>query len=396
MKLKFVVAACLAAIAPTVWAQSAVTLYGVLDNGVTYLSNVNGKRLFQAESGNLWGPIFGLKGTEDLGGGLKALFQIEGGFDVNSGRSGQGGLPYGHNTYVGLSSDNLGTVTLGRQLDSMSDILGAFSSCWLYGGSGFHFNDNDNVCQSVRFNNAVKYSSPTVAGFTVYGMLALGNQSQFSENRSYALSAKYVNGPFSAGVGYLNVNNAGSPGGPFDSAGVSAGFNGSGSDNYVGFMSGNYVALQDAQKWTVAGAGTAYTLGKAVLTAEYTNSKYSRSAYLVDIGGSANPLTDIVFNNFEVGALYSVAPDIDISGGYTLSTMRLDAVSRETKFHIFQLLGDYHLSKRTDLYALMNYQIAAGDGTYFTGSRFRQSASVQGVSTTNHQVSISLGVRSVF
>ena len=394
---KFVTAAAFATLAPTAWAQSSVTLYGVLDDGFTYLSNVRGSKVYQMESGNLWGPVFGFQGSEDLGGSLKAIFKIEGGYDLNSGRSGQGGLALGHTTYVGLSSDAYGTVTLGRQLDSMSDVLGAYSSCWLYGGSGFHFNDNDNVCQSVRFSNAIKYKSPTYAGITGYGMLALGNQSQFSQNRSIALAATYQKGDFSLGVGYLDVNDAGSPGGPFDSAGVSKGFAADPTgDNYVGFMAGNYVALQDAQKWKVAGVGASYVIDKATLTAEYTNTKYEKSAYLVDIGGPSNPLTDVTFNNFELGALYNIRPDIGVNVGYTLSMMKLNDVSRETKFHIFQLLGMYHLSKRTDVYALANYQIAAGDSTYFDGTSFSQAASVQGVSTNNRQLGLSLGIRSLF
>lgn len=394
---KFVLAAALAALSPAVWAQSSVTLYGVLDNGFTYLSNVGGKKVYQMESGNLWGPNFGLQGTEDLGGNLKAIFKIEAGYDINSGRSGQGGLLFGRQAYVGLSSADLGTITLGRQYDSLSDVLGNYSSCWLYGGSGFHFNDNDNACQSVRFNNAVKYKTPTFAGVTGYGMLALGNQSQFSQNRTYAVAATFQRGDFSMGLGYLDVNDAGGPGGPFDSAGISKGFSADPTgDNYVGFMAGNYVALQDAQKWKVAGIGASYVIGKATLLAEYTHSKYERSRYLVDVGGAGNPLTDVTFNNYEVGVLYSVTPFVDVNAGYTLSTLRLNEVSRESKFHIFQLLGLYHLSKRTDLYGLMNYQIAAGDGTYFEGTSFSQAASVQGVSTNNRQLGLSLGIRSTF
>jgi len=377
-------------------AQSAVTLYGTLDEGLTYLSNVNGPKVYQAESGNLWGPSFGLKGAEDLGGGLKAVFQLESGFDINSGRLGQGGLMFGRQAYVGLASDKAGTVTLGRQYDSSSDILGQYNSCELYGGSGFHFNDNDNTCQSVRFNNAIKYVSPTLAGVTVSAMLALGNQSDFSQNRTFSLAASFVQGNFSAGAGFLTSNDVGSSGGPFDSKGVSTAFTNPSADNYAGFMGGNYIALQDAGKWQVVGAGTSYTVGQAVFTAEYTNSKYERSAYLVDIGGAGNPLTDVTFNNYEVGALYNFTPDFSVNAGYVLSTLRLSSVDREDKFHIFQLLADYKLSKRTDLYALANFQVVAGDGVFFDGTTFSKAASVQGVSTTNKQLGVSLGIRTVF
>lgn len=72
---KFALAAAFAALSPAVWAQSSVTLYGVLDNGFAYLSNVGGKKVYQMESVNLWGPNFGLQGTEDLGGQSESDFQ---------------------------------------------------------------------------------------------------------------------------------------------------------------------------------------------------------------------------------------------------------------------------------------------------------------------------------
>ena len=378
------------------FAQSAVTLYGTLDEGLTYLNNVNGKPVWQMESGNLWGTNFGMKGTEDLGGGMKAVFQLETGFDINSGRLSQGGLLFGRQAYVGLGSTKYGTVTMGRQYDSMSDVLGQYSSCWIYGGSGFHFNDNDNVCQSVRFNNVIKYVSPSLGGVIVNAMIGLGNQSSFAQNRTYAIGANYATGGLNVGAGYLESNNVGSKNGPFDSAGVGTAFSNPGADNYVGFMAGNYIALQDADKWRVAGVGGSYTWDKTVLTAMYTNSRYQDSQYLIDVGGAGNPVTSVTFNNFELGALYNFTPAFSINAGYTLSTLSLSAVSREDRFHIFQLLADYKLSKRTDLYALANFQIDSGDGVYFDGTNFTRAASVQGVSTTNKQLGLSIGIRTLF
>jgi predicted porin len=114
------------------------------------------------------------------------------------------------------------------------------------------------------------------------------------------------------------------------------------------------------------------------------------------VGGAGNPTTNVTFNNFELGALYNFTPAFSINAGYTLSTLSLSAVSREDRFHIFQLLGDYKLSKRTDLYALANFQIDSGDGVYFDGTSFSRAASVQGVSTTNKQLGLSIGIRSLF
>ncbi len=72
-------------------------------------------------SGNLQGSRWGLRGTEDLGGGLKAIFVLENGFNVFNGTLGQGGDELGRQAYVGLPTTQFGTVTLGRQYDSVVD-----------------------------------------------------------------------------------------------------------------------------------------------------------------------------------------------------------------------------------------------------------------------------------
>lgn len=74
------------------FAQSNVTLYGVIDEGINYTNNVGGEHLTEMASGFAQGSRWGLRGTEDLGGGIKALFQLENGFNASTGRAAQGGL----------------------------------------------------------------------------------------------------------------------------------------------------------------------------------------------------------------------------------------------------------------------------------------------------------------
>ena len=77
-------------------AQSSVTLYGIVDAGIAYVHNAqnasgqNQSTLVKFSSGNLSGSRWGLKGTEDLGGGLAAVFQLENGFNIGTGALGQG------------------------------------------------------------------------------------------------------------------------------------------------------------------------------------------------------------------------------------------------------------------------------------------------------------------
>ncbi|RAF76601.1 porin, partial [Burkholderia multivorans] len=87
--------------------------------------------------------------------GLKAIFTLENGFDVNSGRLGQGSLMFGRQAYVGLSSP-YGTVTLGRQYDSVVDFVGPLEAGDQWGGYiAAHPGDLDNFNNAYRVNNAI-------------------------------------------------------------------------------------------------------------------------------------------------------------------------------------------------------------------------------------------------
>src|SRR6202790_564114 len=148
-------------------AQNSVTLYGVIDEGFDYTNNVNGKKDYELQSGYAQGSRWGLKGAEDLGGGVKAIFTLENGFNVNNGRLGQGGREFGRQAFVGLSSIDYCSVTLGRQYDSMRHYVGPLALTGTqYGGTHFaHPFNNDNLNNnSFSINNSIKYQSVNYAG----------------------------------------------------------------------------------------------------------------------------------------------------------------------------------------------------------------------------------------
>jgi predicted porin len=122
----------MSALAGVASGQSSVTLYGMVDNGLSYASNSGGSHQYNMSSGVLSGSRFGLLGSEDLGGGLKAIFTLENGFDVNSGKASQGGLMFGRRAFVGLSSSRFGTITLGRQYDFHAAALPIGKPCTRY------------------------------------------------------------------------------------------------------------------------------------------------------------------------------------------------------------------------------------------------------------------------
>ena len=96
---KILAAAALGSLGITAHAQSSVTLYGIIDAGVTYVTNAatptGHDHLFKYGDGVAQGSRWGLRGTEDLGGGLKALFVLESGFSSGDGTLQQGGAEFG-------------------------------------------------------------------------------------------------------------------------------------------------------------------------------------------------------------------------------------------------------------------------------------------------------------
>ena len=174
MKKSICTAAALASLSVTAHAQGSVTLYGLIDGSVAYTTNQGGGKTWAMGSGATRGSRVGFVGSEDLGGGTRAIFRLENGFDVTDGSLGQGGLMFGRQAYVGLSS-SYGMVTLGRQYDSVVDYTGALEvgSQW---GSFYaaHPGDLDNLNNTNRVNNAIKYTSKNLSGETFGGLYSLG------------------------------------------------------------------------------------------------------------------------------------------------------------------------------------------------------------------------------
>jgi len=352
MKKSLLALVALGAFASVAQAQSSVTLYGIIDEGFNINTNADGKRLYNLSSGVLQGSRWGLRGTEDLGGGLKALFVLENGFDVNTGKLGQGGLEFGRQAYVGLSSD-FGTVTLGRQYDSVVDFVGPLEAADQWGGYiAAHPGDLDNFNNAYRVNNAVKYTSPTYAGFQFGGVYSLGGVAgNFTRNQIWSVGAGYTNGPLQVGVGYLNVRDPN----------VSLfGNNNSGTiaTNVSNVTSPVYAGYGSANTYQVIGVGAAYTIGAATVGATYSNVQFKNlgSTYASAFAGQTAK-----FNNGEINFKYQLTPALLIGAAYDYTQGSQINGGSAAKYHQGSLGVDYFLSKRTDLYVIGVYQHASGD-----------------------------------
>jgi predicted porin len=376
------------------FAQSSVTLYGLVDVGVDYTNNVDGKSAYQMQSGFAQGSRWGLKGTEDLGGGNRALFQIESGFNTNSGTLAQGGRAFGRQAYVGLGNERFGTLTLGRQYDSVVDYLAPTTANGSWGVYPFsHPFDNDNTGNTFRVNNTVKYASPDFSGFSFGGTYSFSNDTGFANNRQWSVGAQYENGGLLIGAAFLNANNPGAT-----SGGAIAGSGSVGAD-------ANFVS----SRLRIFGAGINYTAGPATLGFAYTNSNISHpvenvgylfgSETIQPVTGplAGGTVTSLKYQNFEVNGKYQVTPAFFVGAQYVYTIEHYNATtgSAKPKIHSIGLMADYNLSKRTDVYLMGAYQKVAGDAT---GPSLDQALipGAADLSSTSKQVMVHAGIRHKF
>ena len=363
MKKTLMVAALTGVFATAAHAQSSVTLYGLIDAGLTYTNNQGGSHNFKATSGQVNGSRWGLRGSEDLGGGLKAIFVLEDGFNIMNGTLGQSGREFGRQAFVGLSSNQFGAVTLGRQYDSVVDYLGPLALTGTqYGGTQFaHPFDNDNLDNSFRINTSVKYQSVNYAGFKFGGLYGFSNEAGgFADNRTYSVGASYNYGPLNVAAGYLQLNNNLTPAG-----------------------------LQ--RTW---GAGLNYAFGPATVGFVFTQTKLFDASQITgqQTGGAAVRLTNNYarFNNYELNGRYNLTPALSLAGAYTYTDARLDG--EKPSFHQFSLQTAYALSKRTDVYLQGEYVHAID----LEGTGLGAPINGVGMSSTPNQVSATVGIRHRF
>jgi predicted porin len=357
--------------ASTAFAQSSVTLYGIIDEGFNYTNNAAGSSAYQLASGYLQGSRWGLKGVEDLGGGLKTVFQLENGFNLSNGKLGQGGLMFGRQAYVGLTDEAYGTVTLGRQYDALVTYLAQTTANSAWAGYLFaHPYDNDNTDNSFRVNNTIKYASPSFAGFQFGGTYSFSNDTNFANNRQYSVGAQYINGGLLVAAAYLQADN------PSSNA---SGAIGSVSDE-------NFLA----KRLRIFGGGVNYTFGAATAGFVYTHTDLKDPQSTTYLSGSILPSTGTLnalkFQNFELNFKYQFTPAFFAGAQYVYTIEDFDSstATRKPKIQSAGVMADYYLSKRTDVYFQGAYQHVGGDKTgtaldfaYVPGSAAPSSTSNQ-------------------
>ncbi|WP_060818225.1 porin [Caballeronia sordidicola] len=379
--------AAFAASAAPAQAQSSVTLYGLIDAGISYANHsaagTGSSKIFKYDDGVSQGSRWGLRGAEDLGGGLKAIFTLESGFNSGNGTLGQGGAEFGRQAYVGISKSDVGSVTLGRQYSFSTDYLGGAYSIGgqtVAGNYAYHINDVDQLTSS-RINNSIKFSSANFYGVTFGGLYGFSNQAgAFSgsptttaggvttqgSSRAYSFGLNYAAGPFSIGTAYTDIHFPASATPAFSTSIAN-------------------VATGGTKDLRTFGIGANYKIADATLFALWTNTRFEA------IGGATSK-----FNTYELGGKYAFTPAVTGSLGYTY--MKLTDAA-QGKWQQVDASVDYSLSKRTDVYVLGIYQHASGsnNGTDVQ-AQIGSSTSYFGTSGrgANDQIAARVGIRHKF
>ncbi len=348
-------------------AQSSVTLYGIVDTSVRYLTNANAANDSQVQmmEGPITGSRWGLKGSEDLGGGLSTVFRLENGFNLWNGQFASSGVLFNRMAYVGLSSNQYGTVTLGRQNTPLFDQLGNVfdpltvgnydQDGWLPGAMGY----------GLRENSSVKYNGQ-FGGLNVEGMYAFGGVAgSTGANNMYGFTAAYNYGPLSFDAGYQQNSD------------------------------------QFNNKYRVANAGAVYVIGSVKLYGGWLWGQDNTGmvdAFMASAGSpaanyasTAHPAvtkTNRIDTGLYAGATWQVTSPLLLTAAYyydhaknglnpdgSLSTgVRYSAV----------LLAEYSLSKRTEVYSTVDFMRGTG------------SAAASDFPGRNNQTGVAVGLRNIF
>ena len=384
-----VIAACLSSFVPDVaHAQSSVTLYGLIDTSITYSTNQRtrgagspGGGSVAMTSGALNASRWGLRGREDLGGGMAAVFALENGFSGTTGKLSQKGVDlFGRQAWVGVSSQTAGTLSFGRQYDLILDYvtpLGASGPGW-GGNLAVHPYDNDDSNRNLRINNAVKFQSANYSGFTFGALYGFSNSTDFAgapatttgttttagSSRAYSFGLNYANGPISVGAAYTDIRY------PSQST---PGF----STTIANLSTGN---VRDLRTY---GVGGRYVWGPATAWLLWTRTQFST------VSGAGGTF----YNAYEAGAKYAFTPALSGGLGYTYT----NATQNGNSWHWNQVNGiaDYALSKRTDVYGLVVYQQASGKGVQAQIGSSTSYFNTSGTGSKN-QIAARIGIRHKF
>lgn len=342
-------------------AQTSVTLYGVVDAGIDFANHqVGGGSVVRQSSGNVAGSRWGLRGSEDLGSGLKAVFVLESGFDADTGKSAQGGRLFGRMAYLGLQGQ-WGSLLFGRQQNQMFDLIGPFDPMLIAPKWSIL---NQDLIFASRADNTVKYVG-TFGGLVASAMYSFGaesntvNGSEVPGNsklgREYGFRLSYGSGPFNVGTAYDEIN------------------------------TGTTTTNPDAKTRRAVVAAT-YEISKVKLLAGYRWARAYDGATLPGaLPGAANQGSNLWWT----GVIWQAAPPVTLSAAAYYQDFRNTGGDP----WLFVVMGKYAFSKRTDAYLSLGYALNRENSNMGLGNG---AAGFGNTPPGSNQFGGAVGIRHVF
>ncbi|RZT95120.1 porin [Rivibacter subsaxonicus] len=347
MKKKLVALAALSAIAGAAQAQSSVTLYGIVDVAYRYTTNHgpavdNGQSLSKVIGGGMSQSRWGVNINEDLGGGLRALANLEQRFTPDNGAlNGSGTGQQFQQSWVGLQSSSLGRLTMGRQYNVLFDVTTSTFASFKYSPYIEAYKPEVAMALGVRNDNMVKYTL-SLGGFTGELQASAGEGSDTTFVKSMGGMAKYTFGPFAVGGGYLQREGA----------------NATTTD-------------LKAESWIIGGA---WTSGPIYLSGGYAESSFDQGVpvalFLVGTGAdnvfsyTNSPLAGVNVESREmyfVNLNFQVTPALNLGAAYwNLEDTFYSPLSGSPQGDFMAFIAQYAFSKRTDAYVGLDYTKVKG------------------------------------
>ncbi|AOB32204.1 porin [Bordetella sp. H567] len=362
MKKTLLAAALLAGFAGVAQAETSVTLYGILDTGIGYQNirghGINDQSKFGMLNGVQNGSRWGLRGSEDLGDGLRAVFTIESGFNSGDGNSAQGGRLFGRQATIGLASNSWGQLDFGRQTNIASKFFGSIDPF----AEGFGLANIGTVFSSAnttRYDNMVLYQSPVFGGFQV-GVGYSFNiddtnaaQTGFNSNnnqRNINGGLRYVNGPLNLAAAYDQVNR---------STAVADADTTGGGDRIRAWLVGGAYDFEVVKVSAAYGQTKGGWIQATNLTGLFTSGT-------PNLGGSVLPTNtysdDFKSQQWMLGLSAPIGGATSVFGSWQRANVKNDSLyttgnfaGEDSNMNVYSLGVTYDLSKRTNLYALGSY-----------------------------------------
>jgi len=350
MKKTLLAAALLAGFAGVAQAETSVTLYGIIDTGIGY-NKISGGSKYGIDNGSRIGMIngvqngsrWGLRGTEDLGDGLQAVFQLESGFDSGNGTSAQGGRLFGRQATIGLQSDSWGRLDFGRQTNIASKYFGSIDPF----GAGFgqaNIGTGISAANTVRYDNMVLYQTPSFSGFQLgvgYSFNADSKRADSSNfrtadnTRAITAGIRYVNGPLQVAFAYDQLNPSN--------------------------VNNSDVTDATPRQYTVGAAYDFEVVKLSLAYARTTDGWFSSMGVNGngDLGYYGMEFADgFKANSYMVGLSAPIGGASKLFGSWQMvdpSNDKLNGAGQDENMNVFSLGYTYDLSKRTNLYAYGSY-----------------------------------------